>query len=206
MKKIKGIIIFLFSSFILMTNENNFLNLNDVLNDYYKSFIYVSEFKRDFKIKEFIKTLKENKFYIKLSEIESIELMQKDKIEVKDTSWIIEKLNFIPGTILLSPSPKIPREYYKTKSNFNEKYLNYIIVVKTKPFSFKFYDESHHLLGKDASFEINFDIEYYLYSSNKILLEKIEDIHYNIEFLQDTSPLNTANRLIKVYGLISNNE
>lgn len=203
-------ILYLFFSNIIFSEK--YFNVSNVLEKYYNYFVYLEGKNPEFRIKEEIKEFKENDFVLYSKDIRNMEILKREKFDLSDKSWKIEKLYFpkIYGMFdVFSPEPKIPRDYYKLKEDFDEKSFNKLLKIKVNPFSINIPNAqtSAYPLYYDNLIpsKINFDIEYFLFIDDNLkqaLENNFESIIISIKFLQDTSPFNIYDRKIRIYGVI----
>lgn len=187
--------------------SNNYLNFQESTKDFYDSFIFkTKKSEQQFKIRDRIKILEQNLFIINKAEIKDFEIIKNYKLSSKEKEWKIEKMNFalLDNVEIFSAEPKFPREYYKFKVEFDESKYNYLIVIKTNNFSSKIPLNMIQFFPRRYD-EINFEINYFLfadYEKEKVFKEGFEDIIYKISFIHDTTPLDSFNRKIEVFGII----
>lgn len=217
MKKIIFLAILIFGFNVKIFGDNkaeNYLDFKEIIKKHYESFIYKSKKNQELAIKELIKKVEKEKFIESIKGAEKIKVLNIAEIELKENSWIFEKLNFIPIEIgnerisegILSPEPKIPKDYYKLKTNV--KFNNYkkIMNVKLKTIKYEIADKYEQFFPHYSNF--SFEIEFFIFNiegfEDKLSNEKIEEkkFCYRIAFIQDTSARNSFDRDIKVYGIL----
>lgn len=204
----KWIFYFLIKLFVsLYIFSNDYLNFEKTLNKYYESFLFkAKKSQQEFIIREEIKELEQNLFIINKNVIKDFEVIKNYKLPLREKEWNIEKLYFVSfGNMqILSPGPKLEREYYKKKVDFDESKYSHLLKIKNISFSNEI---GEHILQfyPLSSKKINFKIEFFLFSNeiiDDILKKGYNNIIYKISFIHDISPLNTFDRNIKVYGIV----
>lgn len=205
------LLIYIFFSSLSFSKNKEFLNIKDIFKEHYISIFQVGKSNQEFEIKEMIKSVSKKTFGINKDDVEKIEILAKTDINLKAKEWVIEKIYFIQETIgndryeIISPEPKLPRDYYKNSVKFEDNEYNKIIFLKLKHFNLEIPRFAYQFYKLFTS-EISFDIELFLFVDEKndtnIKEKKFQSIYYNVIFLYDTSPLNTLERQIKVYGVL----
>lgn len=212
---------FFISSFINISSDVDFKDIKEFIKDYYSVFIYKGEKNQEFVIKEFIKNIKANKFVEDLNNVEKKEIIYLEEAIKKneDREWIFEKLNFSDFTVgnqvifskVLSPEPKMPREYYKIKANISLSNKNKVLYIKLKPLDYEI-GERYGQFFPSYYTNFRFNIEIYIFLdkdfnnlSNEII-PNLKRIGYSVIYMHDKSPLNTFTREIKIFGVLENIE
>ncbi|MEJ5166377.1 MAG: hypothetical protein WHV67_05045, partial [Thermoanaerobaculia bacterium] len=141
----------------------------------------------------------ENEFFEKIGQYDEVKILTEKEIPPLIKNWKFEKIPFLFDYI--SPSPKIPRDYYVLPEKIEEKNLKKVLHLKKEIFKFETeYEEPR------GSYKFNLQVEYFLFCNDNYLnLEKIENknlknVYFNIWYIEDTSPLNTTDREVKVFG------